>query len=58
MLKDLSPIITLEDVNLMVGYDRCYATDARFCENPVYILNKKIIETDLPAQDISDIDKL
>ena len=58
MLKDLSPIITLEDVNLMVGYDRCYATDARFCENPVYTFNKRIIESNLSGQNVSDIDKL
>lgn len=45
MIQDLYPLITLEDVNLMVGYKKCYVTDVRFSDNPVYNTNKKIISS-------------
>jgi hypothetical protein len=45
MIQDLYPLITLEDVNLMAGYDKSYVTDVRFSDNPVYITNKKIISS-------------
>lgn len=44
MLKELSPLITMDDVNLMLGDENCYVSDQRFCENPVVALNKKIIQ--------------
>ena len=45
-----SPIITLEnDVNLMMGYDKCYVTDIRYAENPVYTFKKKDIKTLMSA---------
>jgi hypothetical protein len=45
ILKDTSPVITVEkDVNLMMGYERCYVTDIRFAENPVYTFAKKDIK--------------
>jgi len=45
MIQDLYPLITLEDVNLMAGYEKSYVTDVRFSDNPVYITNKKIISS-------------
>lgn len=43
MTQDLSPIITYKnDVNLIFGEDKCYVTDIRFCENPLYTFNKKL----------------
>jgi hypothetical protein len=43
MLKDLHPLITLEnDVNIMMGLEKAYVTDQRFCENPVFTFNKRI----------------
>jgi hypothetical protein len=45
ILRDLSPVITVEhDVNLMMGYEKCYVTDVRFSENPVYTIKKKDIK--------------
>jgi hypothetical protein len=45
ILRDLSPVITVEhDVNLMMGYEKCYVTDVRFSENPVYTFKKKDIK--------------
>ena len=45
MFKELEPLITYEkDVNLMCGEDTCYVSDIRYCENPVYTFNKKIIK--------------
>ena len=45
ILKDTYPVITVEkDVNLMMGYERCYVTDIRFAENPVYTFAKKDIK--------------
>jgi len=58
MIKDLSPIITIDDINLMMGKDNCYNTDARFCENPVYTFNKKTIEAGLPCRSVEDVDEL
>jgi len=45
MMRDLYPIITLNDINMMLGWEKCYVTDLRFTENPVYTLNKKILES-------------
>lgn len=43
MLKDLGPIITLEnDFHFICGTDRGYVTDTTVCENPIYYFNKKI----------------
>jgi hypothetical protein len=43
MIKDLHPLISLEnDVNIIMGLDRCYVTDQRFCQNPVFTFNKRI----------------
>jgi hypothetical protein len=45
MFKELEPLITYEkDVNLMCGEDTCYVSDIRYCENPIYTFNKKIIK--------------
>lgn len=44
MLNELSPLVTLDDVNMMLGMDKCYCTDIRYCQNPVYTFNKKIIK--------------
>lgn len=49
MLEELYPLVTLDDVNLMCGYDKCYVSDQRFCENPVFTLNKKIIQVIVPV---------
>ena len=43
MLRDLYPLVTLNDVNMMLGYEKCLVTDVRFAENPVYTINKKIV---------------
>lgn len=43
MLKDLYPLVTLNDINMMLGYEKCWVTDLRFTENPVYNINKKIV---------------
>lgn len=44
MIQDLSPTITFEnDINLIFGNDVCYVTDIRFCTNPLYTFNKKIL---------------
>ena len=56
MVNDLSPLITPEDANFMLGYDRCYATDVRFCENPVFDFNKRIIESGLPPDNAKSTD--
>ena len=50
MMKDLYPLVTLDDINLMLGYEKCYVTDLRFTENPVYYLNKKIIDVTSDTQ--------
>jgi hypothetical protein len=45
ILKDTYPVITVDkDVNLMMGYERCYVTDIRFAENPVFTFAKKDIK--------------
>ena len=48
MLEELYPLVTLDDINLMLGYDKCYVSDQRFCENPLLTLNKKIIQVIVP----------
>lgn len=58
MLNDLGPIISINDVNLMLGYDKCYTSDVRFCENPVYKLTKKILETGLESGFVDKIEDL
>lgn len=42
MLKELYPLVTINDINMMLGYEKCYVTDVRFTDNPVYNINKKI----------------
>jgi hypothetical protein len=49
MLRDLYPLVTLNDLNMMLGYDKCLVTDVRFAENPVYTINKKIVSVDSDA---------
>lgn len=44
MLRELYPLVTLDDVNMMLGMDKAYCTDIRYCENPVYTFNKKIVK--------------
>lgn len=44
MTKDLSPLITIEDIHLICGYDKCYVTDVTVLDNPIYTFNKKILE--------------
>lgn len=45
ILTDAHPLITVEnDVNLMMGYEKCYVTDIRYAENPVYTFAKKDIK--------------
>lgn len=50
MLHDLYPLITINDINIMLGYEKCYVTDMRFGDNPVYTINKKILNV------IADVD--
>jgi len=50
MLNDLYPLVTLEDVNMMLGYQKCWVTDVRFTENPVYNVNKTIISVNADVQ--------
>jgi len=47
MLEELHPLITMDDVNLMLGDEKCYVSDQRFCENPIVSLNKKIIQVNV-----------
>jgi hypothetical protein len=43
MLNDLHPLISVEnDVNFMMGLEKCYVTDQRYCENPLFTFNKRI----------------
>jgi hypothetical protein len=44
MYKELNPLVQLSDIHLMLGEENCYVSDMRFCQNPVYKLNKKIID--------------
>ena len=50
MLEELYPMVQLSDINMMLGYDKCYVTDVRFTENPVYNVNKRIISVNSDAQ--------
>lgn len=43
MLNDLYPLVSLDDFNFMLGDEKCWVTDVRFVENPVYTMNKKIV---------------
>jgi len=43
MLRDLYPLVTMNDIHMMLGYEKCLVTDVRFAENPVYTINKKIV---------------
>jgi len=45
MLQELYPLVTLDDVNMMLGMDKCYCTDIKYCKNPVYTFNKKIVKS-------------
>lgn len=50
MLRDLYPLISMDDLNLMLGGDKCWVTDVRFVENPVYTMNKKITSVNSDAK--------
>lgn len=41
MLKDLNPLFTIKDVNVMCGLQNAYVSDANSFENPIYLFNKK-----------------
>lgn len=45
MIKDLYPLISVDDVNIMCGLDRAYVSDANRFENPIFTFNKKITES-------------
>jgi hypothetical protein len=42
MIRDLSPLITIKDIHLICGEDKCYVADPKIVENPIYTFNKKI----------------
>jgi len=50
MLRDLYPLVSMDDLNMMLGYDKCFCTDVRFVENPVYTMNKKILSVNSDAK--------
>ena len=50
MLEDLYLLVTFEDLNLMLGDEKCWVTDVRFVENPVYTMNKRITFVDSDAK--------
>lgn len=43
MVRDLFPLITINDIHLICGEETCYVSDPNIVENPVYTFNKKII---------------
>ena len=43
MIRDTYPLFSMEDVNMIMGFDKGYTTDLRFMSNPIYTFNKKII---------------
>ena len=44
MIRDLSPLVTVNDIHLICGEDECYVADTNVIENPIYVFNKKILE--------------
>jgi hypothetical protein len=44
MIKDSYPLFSIEDVHMIMGYEKGHVTDLRFSDNPIYTFNKKIFE--------------
>lgn len=43
MLKELYPLVSLNDVNMICGTDKCYVSDVKICDNPIYTFNKTFL---------------
>jgi hypothetical protein len=47
MISDLHPLVSIDDINIMCGFDCAYVSDANKFENPIFTFNKHITQQDL-----------